>query len=239
MMWKICFIVMVSLIGVSGASLYPIGDNYSVNLGLIPSADTYIDEMISDDNIIVNAMFTKFLGGNGETIIMILEYLPDSPKSTKNRMEHDMVDMTNETQMAILLLLDANAVLDAMMTCLSEGTCAFDPDITDKMDIKSTIENSSPSYAFSESPYLGIVAVLPVELETGEISNTFGSIGRLNEQTNDQTLKGYVGIIDLYNNVIILSTEPASVFRTIVGSLNVVSHEDKGQAVLDDIMEYL
>lgn len=237
----LCLIAIVTLIGVSGATLYSIGENYSVELALIPPIGTYVEELVVNDSAgySVTGMFTNFRGGNGGTIIIIYE---ESPEMFYPRMTYTYgIDMDNDTQLADCICGEMLALLDVTMLCALEGSCGnFGySHLTDEMDIKDKIEGSNSSYAFTENPYFGFVAVVPVELETGEKSNTFGSLGAANQQINEQTLKGYIGLINWHDRIVVLSTEPASVFRTILGNLRVVQREDKGQAVLEDIMRYL
>ncbi len=220
---ELCLIAIVALIGFSGATLYSIGDNYSVELALIPPIGTYVEELIVNDSAgySLTGMFTNFHGGNGGTLIMIQE---ESPEMFSSRMAFSEVDMTNDTQIRDWINYDLYAQIDGWLETLYYNR---------------QIEDINSSYAFTENPYFGLIIVVPVELEIGEKSNTFGSLGAANQQNNEQTLKGYIGCINWYDRVMLISTEPESVFRTILGNLNVVRQEDKGQVVLEDIMGYL
>lgn len=227
MMWKSFFVVMMTLIGVSVASLYPIGDNYSVDLLFIPSADTHVDEIISYDNGTITAMATKFLGGNGGTIIVIEEFTCEGVADISGIVPRGALGCNFHTR-------DAKLMLNTLMLRTLEGS--FYPDL---MDIASSAEDNNISYATTDNPYEGWIGVVPIEMVRGQNSNAFGSLGRAAEEANEETLKGYIGFINGHDFVLVLSTEQASVFRTTVGGLNVISREDKGKAVLDDIMSYL
>lgn len=224
---ELYLIVIMMFVGVSGAAPYPIGENYSVDTILIPSADTRVDEIISDDNGTTTAMSTKFLGGNGGTVILICENTCEGVANLYSTTQRD-------ASACNFSIYDARILLDALILGVLEGFL-----YPDFMDIASTVEGANVSYAMTEEPYFGWVCVVPIEMETGQNSNTFGSLGRVAEQENEETLKGYIGFINGHDFILVVSTEPVSVFRTIVSNLKVVSRDEKGQAVLDDIMTSL